>query len=106
MEWRSRHRAAGRKPERFKPPDSPTQMISRRQTPKKKVDDAPAVEPVVILAKPKPVYSAEALKLNLEGEVLLEVVFPGIGRRGASESGSQGPGPRSGRGGHEGGATN
>jgi TonB family protein len=49
------------------------------QTPKKKVDDAPAVEPVVILAKPKPVYSAEALKLNLEGEVLLEVVFPASG---------------------------
>jgi len=49
------------------------------QTPRKKVDDAPAVEPVVILAKPKPVYSAEALKLNLEGEVLLEVVFPASG---------------------------
>jgi TonB family protein len=48
-------------------------------TPKKKVDDAPAVEPVVILAKPRPVYSAEALKLNLEGEVLLEVVFPASG---------------------------
>ncbi len=49
------------------------------QTPKKKVDEAPAVEPVVILAKPRPVYSAEALKLNLEGEVLLEVVFPASG---------------------------
>jgi TonB family protein len=49
------------------------------QTPKKKVDDAPAVEPVVILAKPRPVYSAEALKLNLEGEVLLDVVFPASG---------------------------
>lgn len=49
------------------------------QTPKKKMDEAPAVEPVVILAKPKPVYSAEALKLNLEGEVLLEVVFPASG---------------------------
>lgn len=47
--------------------------------PKKKIDDAPAVEPVVILAKPKPVYSAEAIKLNLEGEVLLEVVFPASG---------------------------
>src|SRR5580700_4674345 len=47
--------------------------------PKKKMDDAPAVEPVVILAKPKPVYSAEAIKLNLEGEVLLEVVFPASG---------------------------
>jgi outer membrane biosynthesis protein TonB len=49
------------------------------QAPKKKLDDAPAVEPVVILAKPRPVYSAEAIKLNLEGEVLLEVVFPASG---------------------------
>jgi TonB family protein len=49
------------------------------QTPKKRVEDTPAVEPVVILSKPKPVYSAEALKLNLEGEVLLEVVFPASG---------------------------
>jgi len=49
------------------------------QGPRKKVDDAPAVEAVVILSKPKPVYSAEALKLNLEGEVLLEVVFPASG---------------------------
>jgi len=47
--------------------------------PKKKVDDTPAVEAVVILAKPRPVYSAEAIKLNLEGEVLLEVVFPASG---------------------------
>jgi TonB family protein len=46
---------------------------------KKKADDAPAVEPVVILAKPKPVYSAEARKLNLEGEVLLDVIFPASG---------------------------
>jgi TonB family protein len=49
------------------------------QTPKKKVDEVPAVEAVVILAKPRPVYSAEAIKLNLEGEVLLEVVFPASG---------------------------
>jgi TonB family protein len=49
------------------------------QTPKKKLDDAPAVEPVVILAKPRPVYSAEAIKLNLEGEVLLDVIFPASG---------------------------
>jgi len=47
--------------------------------PKKRSDDAPNVEPVVILAKPKPAYSAEALKLNLEGEVLLDVVFPASG---------------------------
>ena len=49
------------------------------EAPKKKADDAPAVESVVILSKPKPVYSAEALKLNLEGEVLLDVVFPASG---------------------------
>jgi hypothetical protein len=49
------------------------------EAPKKKADDAPAVEAVVILAKPKPLYSAEALKLNLEGEVLLDVIFPASG---------------------------
>jgi TonB family protein len=49
------------------------------EAPKKHAENAPAVEPVVILAKPKPVYSAEALKLNLEGEVLLDVIFPASG---------------------------
>jgi outer membrane biosynthesis protein TonB len=49
------------------------------EAPKKKADDAPSVEPVVILAKPRPAYSAEALKLNLEGEVLLDVIFPASG---------------------------
>ena len=49
------------------------------EAPKKKTDDAPVVESVVILAKPRPVYSAEALKLNLEGEVLLDVTFPASG---------------------------
>ena len=33
----------------------------------------------MILAKPKPVYSAEALKLNLEGEVLLDAIFSASG---------------------------
>ncbi len=47
--------------------------------PKKKLDGAAAVEPVVILAKPNPVYSAEAIKLNLEGEVLLDVIFSASG---------------------------
>jgi TonB family protein len=49
------------------------------EAPKKKADEGPAVEPVVILAKPKPVYSAEALKMNIEGEVLLDVIFPASG---------------------------
>jgi TonB family protein len=39
----------------------------------------PAVQPVVILAKPNPAYSDEARKLGLEGEVLLEVIFPALG---------------------------
>jgi TonB family protein len=34
-----------------------------------------ATQPVEILAKPKPVYTEEARRLNLEGEVLLEVKF-------------------------------
>jgi TonB family protein len=49
------------------------------ETPRKKADGAPVVEPVVILVKPKPVYSAEALDLKLEGEVLLDVIFPASG---------------------------
>ena len=49
------------------------------EAPKKKADNAPVVEPVEILSKPRPVYSAEALKLNLEGEVLLDVIFPASG---------------------------
>jgi TonB family protein len=35
--------------------------------------------PVEILYKPKPVYSDEARKLNIEGEVLLEVMFAANG---------------------------
>ena len=50
------------------------------EAPKAKTSsDTPAVQPVEILAKPRPAYTAEALKLNLEGEVLLEVVFPAAG---------------------------
>ena len=50
------------------------------EAPKKKAaDEGNAVEPVTIISKPRPVYSAEALKLSLEGEVLLDVVFPASG---------------------------
>lgn len=49
------------------------------EAPRKRADAAPDVEPVVILAKPKPVYSEEARKMNLEGEVLLDVIFPASG---------------------------
>lgn len=50
------------------------------EAPKKRADDTQAaVEPVVILAKPRPTYTAEALQLKLEGEVLLDVIFPASG---------------------------
>ena len=45
----------------------------------KQADAPPAVQPVVILAKPNPRYSDEARKLGLEGEVLVEVIFPASG---------------------------
>jgi TonB family protein len=38
-------------------------------------DNGPATQPVEIVFKPKPAYTEEARKLNLEGEVLLEVMF-------------------------------
>lgn len=50
------------------------------EAPKRKgPDSGPAIEPVVILAKPKPQYTQEAIKLSLEGDVLLDVVFPASG---------------------------
>jgi TonB family protein len=45
----------------------------------KPVQAAPAVQPVTILAKPDPIYTAEARKLGIEGEVLVQVVFPTAG---------------------------
>jgi TonB family protein len=48
------------------------------EAPTHKTDTA-AVTPVVILAKPKPLYTDEARKLNIEGDVLLDVVFPASG---------------------------
>jgi TonB family protein len=45
----------------------------------KAADTSGAVTPIVILAKPKPQYTDEARKLNIEGDVLLDVVFPASG---------------------------
>ena len=45
----------------------------------KEVQAAPAVQAVVILEKPNPVYTEEARRLGLEGEVLIQVVFPASG---------------------------
>lgn len=46
----------------------------------KPIEAAPAIEPVVILSKPNPVYTDEARKLRIEGEVLVEVVFQSSGQ--------------------------
>jgi TonB family protein len=45
----------------------------------KEVAAVAAVQAVVIVEKPNPVYSEEARRLGLEGEVLIEVVFPASG---------------------------
>lgn len=46
---------------------------------KQQADAPPPVQAVVILAKPNPVYTDEARKLRIEGEVLVQVVFPPSG---------------------------
>ncbi|PYU22292.1 MAG: hypothetical protein DMG30_15240 [Acidobacteria bacterium] len=45
-----------------------------------KQEAAPAIQPVVILSKPIPVYTDEARKLRIEGEVLVEVIFRASGQ--------------------------
>jgi TonB family protein len=46
----------------------------------KQSEDAPAIQPVVILSKPNPVYTDEARKMGIEGEVLVEVIFRASGQ--------------------------
>ncbi len=54
---------------------------AQAEAPKARASEAaPAVQPVVILEKPRPVYTEEARRLKLEGEVLLEVVFGATGQ--------------------------
>jgi TonB family protein len=45
----------------------------------KPAEIAAALQPVVILEKQNPVYTAEAKKLGIEGDVTVEVVFPASG---------------------------
>jgi TonB family protein len=40
-----------------------------------KIEQAPPPSEVEILYKPKPIYTEEARRLKIEGEVLLEVIF-------------------------------
>lgn len=46
----------------------------------KAADTTPAQEPVVILSKPQPEYTAEAKQDKIQGEVLLQVIFTSSGR--------------------------
>jgi TonB family protein len=52
-----------------------TQQVATNTGRRTQDDGGAATAQVEILFKPKPVYTAEARKLQLEGEVLLEVVF-------------------------------
>jgi TonB family protein len=47
---------------------------------KRTTDEGPATSPIEITYKPKPVYTEEARKLQLQGEVLLEVTFGANGQ--------------------------
>ncbi len=50
------------------------------EAPKPRAQPAgPKVQPVEILSKPKPIYSEEARRLRVEGEVVLEAVFSASG---------------------------
>lgn len=54
---------------------TPTAKSSTKQS-----EGVPALQPVVILSKPNPVYTDEARKLGIEGEVLVEVIFQASGQ--------------------------
>ena len=45
----------------------------------RRVSHAPDTSPVEILSKPRPVYTQEARKMGIEGEVLLDVTFSASG---------------------------
>jgi TonB family protein len=50
--------------------------VSGADVPKaKQSEETPTVQAVVIVSKPNPVYSDEARKLGIEGDVLVDVVF-------------------------------
>ena len=46
----------------------------------KQAVSAPAIQPIVILEKPSPVYTDEARRLKIEGEVLVELIFRASGQ--------------------------
>jgi TonB family protein len=56
------------------------QQVTRGGTRQQQTEAGPATSPVEILSKPNPVYTEEARRLRLEGEVLLEVMFGANGQ--------------------------
>ena len=56
------------------------QQVTRGSSKQQAVESGPATAPVEILSKPSPVYTEEARRLRLEGEVLLEVMFGANGQ--------------------------
>jgi TonB family protein len=56
------------------------QTVSPVSVPKVQAEDKSKTKPVEILFKPRPVYTAEARQLHVEGEVLVEVNFTASGQ--------------------------
>lgn len=56
------------------------QEVSHAAATRPAAENAPAMTPVAIISKPRPVYSEEARQLKIEGEVLLEVMFGANGQ--------------------------
>lgn len=56
------------------------QQVARGGIKQQQGETGPATTPVEILSKPNPVYTEEARRLRLEGEVLLEVLFGANGQ--------------------------
>lgn len=55
-------------------------VSTQSAAPQRAVVNAPATTPVEILSKPKPVYTEEARRLGLQGEVLVQVLFAADGQ--------------------------
>lgn len=57
-----------------------TQEVAKAGVPQRVADSGPATTSVQVTYKPNPVYTDEARRLKLEGEVLLEVMFGANGQ--------------------------
>jgi TonB family protein len=64
-----------------KPKPSPTAFATAETSPPHQPGTArqPTSEPLEILYKPRPAYTAEARRAHIEGDIILEVLFTGSG---------------------------